>query len=40
MAIRIRVAETEADLEAWRRVRRAVLPDESVRDGGVDAQRR
>ena len=29
MAIRIRVAETEADLEAWRRVRRAVLPDES-----------
>ena len=29
MAIRIRVAETEADLEAWRRVRRAVLPNES-----------
>ena len=28
MAITIRIAETDADLEAWRRVRRAVLPDE------------
>jgi GNAT superfamily N-acetyltransferase len=28
MSIRIRVAETDADLEAWRRVRIAVLPDE------------
>jgi hypothetical protein len=26
--IRIRVAETDADLEAWRRVRLAVLPNE------------
>ena len=28
MGIKIRVAETDADLEAWRRVRIAVLPDE------------
>jgi len=28
MGIEIRVAETDADLEAWRRVRIAVLPDE------------
>ena len=28
MGIKLRVAETDADLEAWRRVRIAVLPDE------------
>ena len=28
MAIAVRVAESDADLEAWRRVRRMVLPDE------------
>ena len=28
MGIEIRVAETDADLEEWRQVRIAVLPDE------------
>jgi hypothetical protein len=28
MGLRLDVAASDADLEAWRRVRRAVLPDE------------
>ena len=35
MGIELRVAETDADLEAWRQVRIAVLPNERCADRRV-----